>query len=72
MNPTNQDSGSMPLDGQPDLSEAERLALRRIIRDEERASWARSKLRVFVPGAVAIVVAVWQAVEWIRNHVTIR
>lgn len=42
------DSDSMPLGGE-DLSPDERRALRRMIRDEERAQWAWKKLRLWVP-----------------------
>jgi hypothetical protein len=66
------DTDSMPLDGAPDLSEAERLALRRLLRDDERAAWARRKLKVIVPVLVSIVVGMWQLFETIKAHVTFK
>ncbi len=64
-----EDSDSLPLDGDIDLTPAERLMVRRMIREEERASWARRKLRVLVPAGVAVVVALWQVIEWGRAHI---
>lgn len=65
-----QDSDSMPLDGAPDLNEQERLALRRLIRDEERAAWARRKLKVVMPAIVAFVIGTWQLIDWAKTHIS--
>lgn len=65
------DSDGMPLDGEADLTPAERRELRRMIRDDERAVWARRKLRFLVPVLVAVVTAIWQAVEWAVKHVRV-
>lgn len=65
------DSDGMPLDGESELTPAERRALRRMIRDDERATWARRRLRVLVPVGVSIVVALWQAIEWVVKHVRV-
>ena len=62
------DTDSMPLDGDTPLTRDERLAIRRILREEERRSWAMRKLRVLVPILVACVVAVWQVWEWVARH----
>jgi len=51
-----------------ELTAEERKALRRLIRDDERATWAWKKLRVLVPAAVAVTTAIWQGWEAIRPH----
>lgn len=63
------DSDHLPLDGRTPLSEAEIKHLRRLLRDDDRATWAMRQLRWILPAAVAIVVAVWQAIEWVVRHV---
>ncbi|HOW47365.1 MAG TPA: hypothetical protein PLB26_06895 [Rubrivivax sp.] len=65
------DTDSMPLDGDADLTAAERLQLRRMIRDDERASWARRKLRVIVPAVVAVVTVCYQAWDWAIKHIRV-
>jgi hypothetical protein len=59
----------MPLDGESDLTPAERRAIRAIIRETERMTWARKKLRVLAPAFVAVVVVIWQLVEWVQKHI---
>lgn len=63
------DSDTMPLEGETPLTPTERKALRSIIREAERASWAWKKMRIFVPAGVTVVVAGWQAWEWLSRHV---
>ena len=48
---------SLPLDGDKGAHPAERLMLRKMMRDEERASWARRRLKILIPAFVAVVVA---------------
>lgn len=66
-----EDTDGMPLDGEAELSPAERKALRRIIRDDARASWAWKRLKVLAPAMVGTVVAVWQVWDWIVKHVRV-
>lgn len=54
-----------------ELTPDERKALRRLIRDDERASWAWKKVRVVVPAMVAVVAGLWQAWEWVVRHVRV-
>lgn len=62
----------MPLDGQTPLTEAEVKQLRRLLRDDDRATWARRQLRHLVwPLVVAVVVALWQAGQWVVGHVKV-
>lgn len=65
------DTDSLPLDGDPELTTEERLALRKLLRDEERASWAWRQLRVLAPVAVAVVVGMWQFWDWLAKHVKV-
>lgn len=65
-----EDTDSLPLNGDTDLTAAERLMLRKMMRDEERASWARRKLRIVVPAGVAMVVGLWHLVEWARANIS--
>jgi hypothetical protein len=58
----------MPLVDSP-LTAAERKALRRLLRDEERASWAWKRLRIVTPIVVGVMVAMWQAWDWVAKHV---
>lgn len=39
---------------------------------DERASWARKKIAVLVPVGVAVVVSVWQLIEWLREHISFK
>lgn len=63
------ESEGMPLDGDAELTVEERKALRRLIRDDERASWAWKRIKVVTPAAVGVVVALWQAWDWARAHI---
>lgn len=65
------DTDPMDLDGDRPLNKAERDHLRRIMRDDDRTSWALKKMRVVVPMVVAIVVAAWQAWDWLAKHVRV-
>ena len=60
----------MPIDD-AELSPAERKALRRMLRDEERSSWAWKRLRVVTPVVVTVMVALWQAWDWFVKHVRV-
>ena len=66
------DTDSLPLDGDKELTSDERLMLRKMMRDEERASWARRRLKILIPAFVAVVAAVWQAADWAIRHIQVR
>lgn len=67
------DTDPMPLDGSAPLTAAEVKQLRRLLRDDDRATWARKQLRHLVwPLVVAVVVAIWQAGQWVISHVQVR
>lgn len=53
-------------------TEAELAKWREMAVADERASWARKKLAVIVPALVAVVVAIAQAWEWLRSHVSMK
>lgn len=63
------DSDPMPLDGKPDLSEQERLAIRRIIRNEARMTWARKQAVWIVSGLATVAVALVAVFDWVRQHI---
>lgn len=65
-----EESDAMPL-GDSDLTASERKALRGLLRDQERASWAWKRLRVLVPAVVAVVVALWHAWDWAVKHLKV-
>lgn len=67
----NDETDGMPLDGEAELTPDERKALRRLIRDDERASWAWKRLKVLMPAMVALVVGIWQAFDWVVKHVKV-
>jgi hypothetical protein len=66
------DSGAMGLDGDEPLSADERMQLRRMLREDDRMNWARRKLRYVAPMVVALIVAVWQLIEWVRLHISFK
>lgn len=65
---SNPDSGALPLDGAPDLNADERLALRRLLRDQERNNWALRKARWIVPLIVSMVVGFYHFIDWLVKH----
>jgi hypothetical protein len=65
---SNPDSGALPLDGAPDLNEDERLALRRLLRDQERNTWALRQARWIVPVIVSMVIGVYHFIDWLVKH----
>ena len=71
MNHRADDSDTMPLEGDPELTAAERLALRRLIREVERAVWARRQLRLWAPILVGVVSGMAAAWAWLANHVKV-
>jgi hypothetical protein len=66
-------SQSDPLDmsdpGAP-LTPEECEHLRRILRDDDRRSWALKQIMVLTPIAVGAVTAVYQLWDWVRAHVS--
>lgn len=65
------DTDDMVLDGEAELSATERRTLRRLILDDERATWARRRLRVLIPAVVAMVIAIYQFADWVLKHVKV-
>jgi hypothetical protein len=52
-----------------DLTPDEVTKVRELISQDERATWAWKKVRFLVPVIVAVIVAIWQAFSWLREHV---
>lgn len=66
------ESDPMPLDGERELDPAERLWVRKAMRDDARMSWARKQLRWILVTAASVAVGGWAFVEWVREHIVIR
>lgn len=66
------ESDPIPLDGDPELDVAERLWVRKAMREEERMRWAQKKLRWVAVSVVSLAGAGWAAYEWLRAHVVLR
>jgi hypothetical protein len=69
---TDRPSDSMPLNGEAELTIDERKAIRRIIRDTERASWVWQMLRAYVPWLTTIIGGVGTALYWLITNFTAR
>jgi hypothetical protein len=50
------------------LSDAEVMRLRKLLRADDRATWARKQIMTFTPWVVAVVSAGWAAVDYIVKH----
>lgn len=53
---------------QPPLSDYELKRLRKVLQDDDRATWLRRQVRVFTPWLIAIVGAIATAVAWVQSH----
>jgi hypothetical protein len=69
--PPNNDPLELREPGAP-LTPEECEHLRRILRDDDRASWARKKLMVLAPILVGVVTVVVQLYDWARAHVSVK
>lgn len=59
------DSDAVPLDGKADLTEAERAALRRMLREQDRMRWLGRALRRWWPMLAGIASAAYAiALGW--------
>lgn len=65
------DTDSMDLDASLPLSPKEVLHVRRLLRDDDRASWALKRLRVLIPVVVAVVAGAWQVWDWAARHIKV-
>jgi len=50
------------------LSDAEVTRLRKLLRDDDRATWARKQIVTFTPWVVAVVSAAWASVDYFVKH----
>jgi hypothetical protein len=55
------------LDAGP-LSEIEVMRLRKLLRADDRATWARKQIMTFTPWVVGLVSGLWAAWEFITKH----
>ena len=65
-------SDPIPLDGAPELTSAERLAVRRWLRDQERMSWARRKIRPILVVLASVIAGGGAVFGWVRDHIIFR
>lgn len=66
------ESDPVPLEGESELDAAERLWVRKAMRDDGRMTWARKQLRWLIVTAAAIGGGGWAAYEWLRDHVVLK
>lgn len=52
------------------LTEDEIAAVRQIILDNERSTWALKQIKIIVPVLATIVIGLWQIGSWIFEHVS--
>ncbi len=62
-------SGPMPLDSEHPFSKEEIQRLRKLLRDDDRATWARKQMRVVLPWFVSIVVGAAALIDWVSKHI---
>jgi hypothetical protein len=72
MNESSSQSDPIPLDGEPDLVSAERLWVRKAMRDDARMSWARKQARWILVTISAAVAGGWALFGWIRDHIVFK
>lgn len=65
------DTEPMDLDSTVPLTKQEVEHIRRVLRDDDRATWARKKLAVILPIVVAVVTGLWQLYEWAARHLKV-
>jgi hypothetical protein len=65
------DTDPTDVDGGTPLSDRELEHVRRVLRDDDRATWARKKLGFILPIVVAVVTALWQVYEWAAKHLKV-
>lgn len=63
--------GPIDIDSHDPLTRTEIEHLRRVMREDDRTTWAMRKLRVITPVIVALVVGAWQLWDWAVKHLRI-
>jgi hypothetical protein len=62
------DTDSAPLSDAP-LTPQENRALRGVLRDDERATWAWKKIKVIAPAVIGVAVVFVNSWDWLVKHV---
>lgn len=68
------DSDKMTLDEwrnphpQQPFTDDERKRLRKLLQDDDRATWLRKQVRVFTPWLIAVVGGVYAVTNWALSH----
>jgi hypothetical protein len=69
---TDQTDPLEPHDPGGPLTSEEKEHIRRILRDDDRRSWALKQIMVLTPIAVGVVTVVYQLWDWVRSHVSFK
>lgn len=63
---------NMPLDGEHELTVEERKAIRRLIRDQERASWLWALIRTYFPWVTTALGVIASAAYWFITEIVVK
>lgn len=66
------ESDPIPLAGEPDLEAAERLWVRKAMRDDARMTWARRQMRWILVTLSALAAGGWALFGWVRDHIVFK
>ncbi len=66
------ESDPIPLEGEPELGPAERLWVRKAMRDDARMTWARKQLRWILVTVASVAAAAWALFGWVRDHIVFK
>jgi hypothetical protein len=53
---------------QEPFTDEERRRLRKLLVDDDRATWARKQIRIFTPWLIALAGGVYAFADWIQKH----
>lgn len=53
---------------QPVFTDDERRRIRKLLEDDDHATWLRKQVRVFTPWLIAVVGGVYALVNWAQSH----
>ena len=56
-------------DGETPLTPAERAHVRRILDEDNKATWLRGRVKIIWPWIAAAAVAVVGVIDWIQKHI---
>jgi hypothetical protein len=65
----NEDSDPIPLESDMPLTPDEIRHMRRLMLDDDRATWLRKQVKVWLPWLLTIVAGLWAFIDWVMKHV---